>query len=348
MTKEKDYFKTFCKVSKAFGTAATQTELLDLIVKSAIDTMQGKAACLFMRDEKQDIFMPEAQHGLSEKYLHANPVKAKQIVVALEKQGYLSFTDATTDPRLENHAAKKAEGVASLLTVPINVKNRTIGVLSLYTGTRREFEQDEIEFLQALAEQGGIAIEKTRLLNRLQKNATLFLKLASNINSSLDIQQILSNLTVNICDTLGMKAALIRLLDEDTDTLKLVASHGLSDEFLEKGAIATTETASRALKGETLVISDATTDKRIQFKDAMKKEGIVSMIVTPILAREKVIGVMRLYSEVQREFPPDFMVLVEALAHQGGLAIQNASMYLELQEDKKNLEEDIWSYRSWF
>jgi len=127
-----------------------------------------------------------------------------------------------------------------------------------------------------------------------------------------------------------------------------MASHGLSTEFLERGAITTTETAARALKGETMVISDATTDKRIRFKDAMKSEGVVSMIVTPILARDKVIGVMRLYSDVQREFPADLMVMVEALAHQGGLAIQNASMYLKLQEDKKSLEEDIWSHRSWF
>jgi hypothetical protein len=37
-----------------------------------------------------------------------------------------------------------------------------------------------------------------------------------------------------------------------------------------------------------------------------------------------------------------------ALAHQGGLAIQNASMYLKLQEDKKDLEEEIWSHRAWF
>jgi GAF domain-containing protein len=145
-----------------------------------------------------------------------------------------------------------------------------------------------------------------------------------------------------------MKAALIRLLDEDTGSLKLVASHGLSDEFLEIGALTTTETAARALKGETIVIDDATTDERIQFREAMKKEGIVSMIVTPILARDQVIGVMRLYSCVQRKFPSDLMVMVEALAHQGGLAIQNASMYLKLQEDKKSLEEDIWSHRSWF
>ncbi|MFO7714853.1 GAF domain-containing protein [Desulfosarcina sp.] len=348
MTKEKDYFKTFCKISKAFGTAATKNELLILIVDSAIKTMEGKAACLFLKDEKQDVFIPVAQQGLSETYLHANPIQAKRVVTPLEKEGYLTFPDATSDPRLENHAAKKAEGIASLLTVPVTVKGRTIGVLSLYSGTRREFKPDEIDFLRALAEQGGIAIEHNRLLRRMHKNAMLFLELASNINSTLDIQQVLGNLTENICDTLGMKGALIRLMDEDTGSLKLVASHGLSNEFLEKGAITSTETAARALKGETIVISDATTDARIRFKGAMKREGIVSMIVTPILARDRVIGVMRLYSGVQREFPSDLMVMVEALAHQGGLAIQNASMFLKLQEDKKNLEEEIWSHRSWF
>mgnify|MGYP000606214665 CR=1 FL=1 len=106
-----------------------------------------------------------------------------------------------------------------------------------------------------MAEQGGIAIEKTRLLNRIQKLTMLFLDLSSSINSSLDIQEVLSNLTKNICDTLGMMGAHIRLLDEKTNSLKLVASHGLSDEFLEKGATTTTETAQRALKGETMVIS---------------------------------------------------------------------------------------------
>jgi len=36
------------------------------------------------------------------------------------------------------------------------------------------------------------------------------------------------------------------------------------------------------------------------------------------------------------------------LAHQGGLAIQNASLYMKLQEDKKDMETDIWSHHAWF
>jgi GAF domain-containing protein len=348
MTNEKSYFQSFCKLSRVFGTAATKDELLDLIVQSAIETMDGKAACLFLADEKQDVFIPVAQSGLSDAYMHANPIKARRIVKALVKEGHLAFTDATADPRLENHAAKKAEGIASILTVPVMVKDRPVGILSLYTATRRDFLADEIEFLRALAEQGGMAIEKARLLERIQKNALLYLELAAHINSSLDIKNVLNNLTVEVCKQLGMKGAVIRLLDQKTDTLRIVASHGLSQEFLAKGETTASQTTALALKGETLVISDVGADKRITHRDALVKEGIGAIVVTPIKSRDEVIGVLRLYSDTPREFPADVIVMIQALAHQGGLAIQNATLYLKLQEDKKSLEEDAWSHRSWF
>jgi len=348
MTREKDYFQTFCKISQAFGTAASKDELLALIVGSAIDTMNGKAACLFLADEENDLFVSAAQKGLSENYLHASPIKAKRVVDAIPKGGYLAFRDATTDPRLENHEEKIAEGIASLLTVPVMVKDRIIGVLSLYTADHRDFSEEEIEFLRALADQGGTAIENASLLERIQRNATLFLGLASNINSSLNIKNILDNLTVDMCKALDMKGAAIRLLDKDSEDLRLVASYGLSDAFLNKGPVVSTKSAVQALRGETLVIEDALEDPRIQYKAEMEKEGIVSMIVTPIKSRDEIIGTLRLYSSVRREFPEDVIVLVKALAHQGALAIQNATMYLQLQEDKKALEEDIWSHRSWF
>ena len=348
MAKEKDYFKTFCKVSKAFGTTLSREKLLDLIVQSAVDIMEAKAACLFLADEEKDIFIPVAQIGLSDKYLHASPMQAKKIVQAILNGGYLYIKDATTDPRLENHEEKKAEGIASILDVPVMVKDKAIGILALYTHAVRKFKKDEIDFLLALADQGGLAIERARLLRRIQRNAMLFLDLASSINSSLDIKKILDNLTVDICKALGMKGAAIRLLDKDSGRLILAASHGLSDAFLKKGPGSSTKSAIGAMKGKTLIIKDATTDRRIQYRKEMKKEGIFSMIVTPIKSRKDIIGVLRLYSGVKRDFPEDVITLVEALAHQGALAIQNASMYLKLQDEKKGLEEDMWSHRSWF
>ncbi len=348
MTKEKDFFETFCKVSKAFGTIHSREKLLDLIVSSAVEAMGAKAACLFMADESKDIFVPVAQKGLSKSYLHSKPMQARKIVSAILKGGHLYIEDATTDPRMENREKKKKEGIASILDVPVMVTDRAIGILALYTAEPKKFSKKEIKFLSALADHGGIAIQRTRLLERIRKNSTLFLDLASNINSSLDIKEILNKLTVDVCNALGLKGSAIRLLDKESGELTLVASWGLSDAFLNKGVVSSTRSAAQALAGETLVIEDAVNDGRIQYKKEMKKEGIAAMIVTPIKSRDEVIGVLRLYSGVRREFPEDVVTMVQALAHQGALAIQNASMYLKLQEDKENLEEDMWSHRQWF
>jgi GAF domain-containing protein len=68
----------------------------------------------------------------------------------------------------------------------------------------------------------------------------------------------------------------------------------------------------------------------------------------PIRSKDEIIGVLRLYSDLKRDFSEDTIMLVNAIAHQGGLAIQNASMHMMLQEDKKSLEKEIWSHRMWF
>lgn len=348
MGKEINYFKTFCKVSKAFGTTLSEKKLLDLIVESAIDTMDGKAACLFLADEIKDVFIPVAQKGLSHNYLHAEPLTAKKIVKAILKGGHLIIRDATTDPRVQNHAMKKAEGVASILDVPVRVKSKTIGVLALYTATTRDFTRNEIDFLTALAEQGGLAIERARLLERIRNNSMLFLDLAADINSSLDIGKVMHNLTADICEALGLKGAIIRLLNHETGNLDLVASYGLSEKFLAKGPVSAKKAFSQVLNGETLIVNDVKKDKHVQYRDAVVAEGIASMLVVPIKVKNEVIGIMRLCSDIQREYPEDMIMLVNALAQTGGLAIQNASMYLALQNDMKDLKEDIWSHRSWF
>ena len=51
---------------------------------------------------------------------------------------------------------------------------------------------------------------------------------------------------------------------------------------------------------------------------------------------------------VPRVFTEDEIKLATAIANQGGLAIHNASLYLMLKEDIKDLRDDIWSHRLWF
>lgn len=348
MTTDQDYFQTFCNLSEVFSTAATVDELLQLIVKSATETMNAKATCLFLADQKQDIFVHKASYGLSDNYIHANPIKAKKLMKALKNKGFLEFEDATSDSRLEHHEAKKKEGIASIITVAVTVDGHHVGLLSIYTAEQRKFDEKEIVFIKALAANGGIALKKARLLERIEKNSKLVLELTSAINSSLEIKDVFYNMSEKACKALGMKGVTVRLLNEDTRVLELVASYGLSDGFLNKGTISADKSITGALRGETVIMEDLAEDTRLQYPKETKEEGISSIVCIPIQAKDKIIGVMRLYSESARKYPADFIAVAEALAHAGGLAIQNASMYLALKEDKKSLEEDIWSHRLYF
>src|SRR4030042_101228 len=93
---------------------------------------------------------------------------------------------------------------------------------------------------------------------------------------------------------------------------------------------------------------NAATDRRVQYRAMNKEEGIVTILAVPIKTKERVIGVLRLYSKAARHFTAEEIKLVTALAYLGGLAIQNASLYLMCQTEMKDLQEELWSHRSWF
>ena len=91
----------------------------------------------------------------------------KSIAETLEGQIAI-IPDATDDPRVQYPEAAKNEGIASMLSIPISVKDQIIGVLRIYTSQARDFTDDECEFICGLADMGGIAIENARMYDHLK------------------------------------------------------------------------------------------------------------------------------------------------------------------------------------
>ncbi len=350
MAPKTNYFKTMCNLGRAFGTARDRYELLDLIFQSAIETLKGKAACLYLIESGKEELTPVAQKGLSETYFHSRKSRlAPQIVAIVKEQGFFFTHDAGLDLKLDHREAKRAEGIASILAVPVMVKGHIIGVFCLFTETPRDFSEEEREFLMLLAQQGGGVMEHARLIDQLRQETKLFFDLAVNLSGSLDVKEILTAMTTEMARSLGVKAASLRLLDEKGENLELVASCCLSEQYLNKGPVSAKKSISQALtSGKPVFIADATTDKRVQYRKEVKKEGIASILSVPIKTKEQVIGVLRLYSGTPRQFSQDEIMLVTTLAYLGGLAIQNASLYLLCQADMENLRKELWSHRSWF
>ncbi len=350
MSKDEQYFKIFCRIIKEIQTSTEKEEILRRIVESAVEAMDAKACSLFLvksRSETNGLFYPAAQVGLSEDYIHSGPAKGRDITKdILMKGGYLAARDATTDPRLENHEAKKKEGIASLLVVPVVAEKEPIGILALYTATPRDFTEMEIDFLKGLADQGGIAIIKAHDMYRRKRDIQLLASISEHLSSTLDVKIILHLMTSEITHAFDLLGVTIRLLDNKSNELKLIASYGLSEAYLNKGPISS-ERLKTVMQNKFEYIDDIK-DEDVDYRKEREAEGIVTMLHLPITIKGEVVGIMGMYCDKKRMASDDDISLLSSIARQCGLAIQNASLYLQVQEEKNNLEEEIWADKAWF
>ena len=166
--KELRYFKTFRDVCKVVNSSLDLNEVLALITENIVELISVKACTIFLLDKIRNKLEVSASHGLSEAYLKKGPLDAdKSIADTLDGQIVL-ILDTSKDTRVQYPEEAKKEGIVSLLSVPISVKDHIIGVLRLYTSEQRNFSDDEYELISGLADMGGIAIDNARMYDHLK------------------------------------------------------------------------------------------------------------------------------------------------------------------------------------
>ena len=181
---------------------------------------------------------------------------------------------------------------------------------------------------------------------RKQRDIELLAAVSEHLSSSLDIEKVLHLMTSEVTLAFDLLGVSIRLQDDSSDELKLVASYGLSEKYLNKGSVSS-KRIQTVMKDKVEVVDDVAS-LEIDYKKERQEEGIVSMLHLPISVKNQIIGIMGLYSDKKRDISEHDISLMSSIARQCGLAIQNASLYLQLQQDKENLEEEIWGHKSWF
>jgi signal transduction protein with GAF and PtsI domain len=181
-------------------------------------------------------------------------------------------------------------------------------------------------------------VQEIRLLKLLKD-------VCKKINSSLDIKEVLNSITENTVKTLNVKGCSIFLLDQLEKKLKVSSSDGLSETYLNKGPVDSEKSIVETLSGKWVMIPDATNDHRIQYPTAAKKEGIITILSVPMSLKEKIIGVLRIYTSEPREFSDAEEEFISGLAEIGSIGIENASMYTILKTDHDKLIRDV---HKWF
>ncbi len=154
---------TFAEIKNAISSTLNLKEVLDLIVQGVVKVMKVKGSSLSLVDKNREELRIFAYHGLSRNYVNKGPLDASKSLSDTTLNGKeMRIEDATTDPRVQYPGEAKREGIASILSVPLIIRNKVIGALRVYTSGPRKFSEEEVRFLFGFAEQVALAIENAR------------------------------------------------------------------------------------------------------------------------------------------------------------------------------------------
>jgi signal transduction histidine kinase len=162
--------QTLYEVTKTVSSTLDLEEVLNLIAQSAVKAMQVKACTIRLLDEGGQMVDTVAAYGLSEQYLTKGPIdvqKSLHTYQTLSGQPVI-ISDTSQDNRLQYPAEARAEGINSMLCVPLLIKGKAEGVICVYSTEPEHFSQSDAEFLSALAREEAIAIENARTYQALE------------------------------------------------------------------------------------------------------------------------------------------------------------------------------------
>ena len=158
--------ETISRVSRTITSSLYLEDILKLVVTATAEIIDSKICSLMLIDEKRNELVLKATQSMSEAYNKKRNLKIGEGIagkVALTNEP-MAVYDISKEPeyKLKDIAAK--EGLKSLLSVPLAVKGKVIGVLNNYTSYPHKFTKDEINILTALANQAAIVIENSELM----------------------------------------------------------------------------------------------------------------------------------------------------------------------------------------
>ena len=156
--------------TKAISSSLNLNEVLDLIVKSVVNLLGVKGCGVNLLDDTRKRLETRVACGLSDNYLAKGPIDTdKSITEAIEGKTVF-IKDVAGDNRVQYPGEAQNEGIVSILSIPIKAKDQVIGVLRVYTGEARDFTTREMDLINKLAEQAGIAVINAKLYQGIKED----------------------------------------------------------------------------------------------------------------------------------------------------------------------------------
>ncbi len=173
-TTEESYYQSLYEIAAVLNSMRAPAVIPQLIVESLAKAVGVKGCSLMLLTPDKRTLIHHVAYGLSDWYVEKGPVSVDKSISESLAGKPVAVLDASKDERIQYPEQARKEGIASILSVPVMLRDETIGVIRLYTAERRHFTMEDMYFVGAVANLGAIALENAKLYEALKKDYETF------------------------------------------------------------------------------------------------------------------------------------------------------------------------------
>jgi len=356
------------EASSVLGGSSRVEELLPSILELASQLIAAEACAIWHFHQADDTWRIETSQGLSSEYLRM-PIRQEHHGVASESP--YCFEDVSLAPLIASRRQLyEAEGIRSLVAIPIKIGGRPSSTLTFYYRQPHRFSSTELRVASALAGLAASSIEianlhrkqeRARVQAELARQRATFLAEASAVlSSSLNYDVTLAavaNLAVQrIADwcLVGIAqpgAGLKRVALAHRDPAKVEWARRFSRKYprdpnADWGPLVVLRTGKSEIQPEVTDQLLRSWARDAEHLEMLRSIGLTSYMCVPLAVRDRVLGTITFASaQPERSFGLEDLALAEDLARRAAVAVDHALLYDNVQKDRVMLEVALGALR---
>jgi len=328
-------------IARATSQSLDIKELFEIAAEKTAEVTGRQRVNFRLKDETTGHITVVAHRGFSEDEIENLRRKTSHPML---DEVFASGNPLVINGRDQRTSTLLLQQTQSVAWIPVKSGAKVVGALGISDDQSRPFSPAEVKFLQAIGNVIGVAVENARLFGQTRKNLERIRALheiATSINSTLDLHDMLDLLLEKIDRVLPYSATTVRLLNAESGVLEAVTCRNIDKAEWK----AESRGSGRSLpyqvleKKGPLLVTNVQSDPRVRDAGFLRKYGLISYLGVPLMAGDVIFGVLSFFTRQECEFAAEEVEFLSALASQAAMAIHNSQLYEQTRSQAVELEQ---------
>jgi len=342
-----------CNISQALASTIDLDELLVIIIDEVNKALLTEGAGVLLYDENRgDLYwkkVRDARHVLAPQSEDLRlPLDASIAGWVFRNNKPARVNDTSKDPRYYAEMTKKSGfQIRKVLQVPLNTRDRTIGVLMAMNKIGGDFTDQDEALLSSMAGAVALAIDNATIYKKLKKSRDdleMLYRASMALGTTMDLDHLLSVVINELRTALDAEAGGVLLFDEQVGDLYWRAIQD-QNQLLHRQSAELRIPLENSISGrvfstgEPALVNDPMRDPKF-FKPFQDRSGftIRNEIIVPLNTREKTIGCLVVINKREGQFSQEDVQVLSSLAGVVALSVENAAFFEEMLKSYRELE----------